>query len=101
MSALDKAIKSGYSDWVNDAPRSWKTDGFLSNNSPIIITSRYGQNARIAVPGHEDEEAAAWDKERNYSRIAYFTLALATSIEYAPPPSLLLILPFDPIGALW
>jgi len=78
-------VSTGYHTWVADAPDHWKTDDFLKENSPIIITSCYSQNARIAIPGKEDDEAAAWDLKCNYSKVAFLTFALATSIEYAPP----------------
>jgi hypothetical protein len=81
VSALDEEIAKGYSVWVANAPQKWKTDGFLENNSPIVVTSRYGQNAAIAVLGKEDEEADIWDWERDFSKTAFLTFALATSIE--------------------
>jgi hypothetical protein len=78
-------IVDGYETWVRNAPEHWKTDGFLQDNSPVVVTSRFGQNARIAVPGNEEEEAEAWNLERDYSRISYLTFALATSIEFVFP----------------
>ncbi len=74
-------IVEGYREWVEDAPESWKADGFLTKNSPIIVTSRFGQNAAIVLQGNEEEEAAMWNVERDYSKIAYLTIALATLIE--------------------
>jgi hypothetical protein len=81
LTALHSLLVDGYDDWVDGAPSHWKKDGFLRNNKPIIITSRYGQNASIAVYGNEEQEAEDWNSERNYSKIAYLTFALATSIE--------------------
>ena len=85
LKALHNLLLDGYDDWVNDAPPHWKKDGFLQNNKPIMITSRYGQNAGIAIQDNEDQEAEDWNSERNYSKIAYLTFALATSIESAIP----------------
>jgi|SRR5882757_2914965 len=82
LKALDNLIVQGYQDWVNTAPPDWKTDGFLLERSPIIVTSRYGQNAAIALPGNERQEAAAWQLDRDYSKIAFLTVAIATSIKY-------------------
>jgi hypothetical protein len=79
----------GYDEWVNQAPESWRVDGFLEDNSPIVVTSRFGQNARIAVPGNEAEEADAWQSERDYSKFAFLTVAIANSIEYVPRPPFL------------
>lgn len=81
VTRLDHLIANGYADWVKNAPSKWKADGFLSNHSPIVVTSRYGQNAAIALLGNEEREAANWDLQRDYSKIAYLTFALATSIE--------------------
>jgi hypothetical protein len=67
---------------VRKAPKHWKVDGFLEDNSPIVVTSRFGQNARIAAPGNELEEAEAWQLERDYSKFAFLTIAIATSIQY-------------------
>ncbi|KAI9430768.1 hypothetical protein H4582DRAFT_2103578 [Lactarius indigo] len=78
---LDSLMANGYKDWVEKAPDSWKLDGFLKRHSPIVVTSRYGQNAAIALAGNEDNEAESWDTERDYSKISYVTFALATSIE--------------------
>jgi len=81
VKTLDCLIVDGYSAWVNKAPSHWKADSFLQNHSPIVVTSRFGQNTGIAARGNEEHEAANWDSERDYSKIAFLTFALATSIE--------------------
>jgi hypothetical protein len=81
IAALDRLVVDGYDEWVDGAPDHWKSDRFLLDRSPIVITSRYGQNARIAVRGNEELEAEAWDLERDYSKIAFLTVAIATSIQ--------------------
>ena len=82
---LDELLVRGYADWVKDAPEDWKTDGFLTERSPIVVTSCFGQNGRVAIPGKENEEANAWQVERDYSKLAFFTFAIATSIKYSFP----------------
>lgn len=82
---LDDVLVHGYDAWVDGAPPSWKADGFLKNNSPIIVTSRYGQDARIAIQGNEEQEANCWQEERDYSKLAFLTVAIATSLQYVPP----------------
>jgi len=82
LKALDTLIVDGYQEWVNSAPHDWKADDWLLDSSPIIVTSRYGQNAAIALPGNEQQEAAAWQLHRDYSKIAFLTVAIATSIKY-------------------
>ena len=52
----------------------------MKNSSPIVVTSRYGQNAAIALHGNEQQEAAAWELDRDYSKISFLTVAIATSI---------------------
>lgn len=80
---LDHYMVRGYDDWANKAPAEWTADSFLQNNKPIVVTSRYGQDARFAVPGHEEREAQEWENRRDYSKIAFLTVAIATCIEYA------------------
>jgi hypothetical protein len=81
---LDNLLVHGFSDWVHNAPQNWKLDGFITQNSPVVVTSRYGQNTAIALEGNITEEAAAWDRDRDYSKIAFLTVAIATSIKYVP-----------------
>jgi len=81
LSKLHTLLSEGYDDFVSQAPADWKKDGFLLNNKPIMITSRYGQNASIALEDNQDQEANDWNSERDYSKIAFLTFALATSIE--------------------
>ncbi|KAH8980399.1 hypothetical protein EDB86DRAFT_2835364 [Lactarius hatsudake] len=78
---LDKLMLEGYEEWVENAPRSWKKDGFLERHSLIVVTSRYGQNVEISEGGNETQEALNWNKERDYSKVAFTTVALATLIE--------------------
>lgn len=81
VKSLDDAIVAGYDEWAKNAPLKWKADGLFENNVPIVVTSRFGQNTRIAVTNNEEEEAHNWNTERDFSKIAYLTFALATSIE--------------------
>jgi hypothetical protein len=81
VTKLDRILLRDYRKWVEGAPDNWKVDGFLENKSPIVVTSRFGQNARIAALGNEDAEANSWELERNYSKLAFMTFALATSLK--------------------
>ena len=82
IQSLDHHLIRGYDNWVNGLPNNWKKDGFLETNSPIIITGQFGQNASIALPDNEDQEAEDWHHKRDYSKITFLTFALTTSIEY-------------------
>jgi hypothetical protein len=87
LKELDSLIVKGYDKWVQDAPDNWKVDRFLESRRPIVVTSRFGQNACIAAPGNESHEADAFQLERDHSKLAFLTIALATSIKYALLPS--------------
>jgi len=71
----------GYKTWIDNAPKEWKVDSFLEGKSPIMVTSRFNQDAKIAVPGNEAKEATAWGLECDFSKLAFFTFALATTIK--------------------
>lgn len=71
----------GYDEWVRRAPAEWKKDNFLTGHEPIVVISRYGQNAAIALEGNEGEEATSWKRQRDFGKVAYLTFALATLIE--------------------
>ncbi|KAH8998202.1 hypothetical protein EDB86DRAFT_2828489 [Lactarius hatsudake] len=59
---LDELMSEGYEEWVENAPRSWKKDGFLERHSPIVVTSRYGQNVEISEGGNETcTEVTSWE----------------------------------------
>jgi hypothetical protein len=92
---LDSLIVKCYDKWVEEAPDGWKVDGFLRDRSPIMVTSQFGQNSSITARGNESHEANAWQLERDYSKMAFLTIALATQIKYAllPRPFLPLTLP--------
>ncbi|KAH8982112.1 hypothetical protein EDB86DRAFT_3086416 [Lactarius hatsudake] len=78
---LDELMSEGYEEWVENAPRSWKKDGFLERHSPIVVTSWYGQNVEISEGGNEMREASNWNEERDYSKVAFTMVALVTLIE--------------------
>ncbi|KIL55667.1 hypothetical protein M378DRAFT_17747 [Amanita muscaria Koide BX008] len=81
MKQLDNRITSLYHDWVNDAPREYIEDNFFRTRVPIAITSRFGQNQRLAQSQEEEEEETSnWKRDRDYKRIRYITFAAATHI---------------------
>jgi hypothetical protein len=50
---------------------------------PIAITSRYGQNQELAPAlGDPDEERTNWERDRQYNRIRYISVAIATHLRY-------------------
>ncbi|KAG2146603.1 uncharacterized protein EDB93DRAFT_1250884 [Suillus bovinus] len=79
---LSHILNTGWDDWVVQAPPSWKEDNFLTNNAPVGVTIRYGQNQPLLVHGALDDERRNWDNDRNYTHIRQFTFSLATHISY-------------------
>lgn len=69
--------------WVEDAPDSWREDDFIVHNSPITAAIRIGQNERIANSETLDEDAAAWDIERDTMKCRAIIVALATHLRFA------------------
>ena len=80
VKSLDEAMVEGYEEWVEKAPSKWQADGLFKYNAPIVLTSRFGQDTAIAIPDNEEEEGDSWQKERDFSKVAFLTFALATSI---------------------
>ncbi|KAG1758543.1 hypothetical protein EDD22DRAFT_997786 [Suillus occidentalis] len=79
---LNNTIASDWDDWVADAPRAWKLDGWLLSRAPVAITCRYGQNQPIATATDNTHalEAKNWHAERAYANIRYVSVAIATDI---------------------
>jgi len=78
---LDSEIVKRYDAWVTGAPPAYKTDGFLAQRVPITVTSRYGQNQDLGMsPANAAETAGNWDRDRDFQRLRYMTIALATHI---------------------
>jgi hypothetical protein len=81
MKALDVAIVDHYHNWVNCAPRDYVEDEFFSTRIPVAVTSRFGQNQQLSQTAtHRQVERLNWTNDKDYSRIRYVTLALATHI---------------------
>jgi hypothetical protein len=80
LKKLHQVIRGGFEEWVLEAPESYKDD-FLMDRTPIVITSRYGQNQSIGVQ-EEDVgiDECNWDLERDFELIRYITVAIATHV---------------------
>jgi hypothetical protein len=77
---LHNTMNSEYENWVRSAPDDWKSDGFLENHVPLSISVRYGQNLPIANNHNIAIERQAWQEDRDFSKIRFVSLALATDI---------------------
>jgi hypothetical protein len=83
MKRLDRMIIRSYEAWVEAAPDDYKSDLFLQSRIPVAVTSRFGQNQEFASSVDLwAEELDNWARDRDYGRIKYMTIALATHIRY-------------------
>jgi hypothetical protein len=81
MKNLDKAIIQHYDTWVADAPLEYTQDNFFSSRVPVAITSRFGQNQQLAESIEDRrQERLNWRQDRDYSKIRYLTIAIASHI---------------------
>ncbi|KAG2063361.1 hypothetical protein BDR04DRAFT_1163843 [Suillus decipiens] len=82
LQELHHTIASDWDEWVADAPRAWKQDGWLLSRAPVAIACRYGQNQPIATATDQTHalEAKNWHAERSYAHIRYLSVAIATDI---------------------
>lgn len=81
-----------YEAIVNEAPVSWKGDGFLIENVPVGITCRYGQDSNAGLS--RAREAAEFEKERRWVHVRSMDIALATDIKLV---SFILLTTLDPL----
>jgi hypothetical protein len=81
LKALHKAMVTGWSQWVRDAPDSYKADGFLEGHKPISMASKHGQNQPIASRNTLEDDMASWNRGVDYSKIAVENIALATHLK--------------------
>jgi hypothetical protein len=58
---LSHILNTGWDDWVAQAPPSWKEDNFITNNMPVGVTIRCGQNQPLLVHGALNDERRNWD----------------------------------------
>ena len=78
---LDEAIIQHYEQWINAAPGEYREDGFFVQRRPIAITSRYGQNQELGLNEEtEMEEGLNWQRDRDFSRVRYISVAIATHL---------------------
>lgn len=80
LKRLNKYIIKHWTSWVDKAPPSWKEDGFLIDHAPIAVTSRFGQNQPICQSANRHAESNDWLEERDYEKISYVNIALATHV---------------------
>ena len=77
---LHRQVRECWPMWIERAPRPWKADGFLSNNSPVALTVRYGQNQPIYSASDERLCAAvreSWEKDHDLSHIRSMSFSIA------------------------
>jgi hypothetical protein len=77
--SLHAEIQKTYDTWTH-GDRSWFKDGFFMDSRPIFVTVRFGQNRNIYPRAALAEEASAWELERDYSKMRFVSMALATEL---------------------
>lgn len=80
---LNRRIERDWTKWVEDAPAAWKEDGFLLDHIPITVASRFGQDQPICAMSSRDDEADNWNQERDYRKIRFVSVGLATHVRLA------------------
>ncbi|KAM6489215.1 hypothetical protein JOM56_015385 [Amanita muscaria] len=81
LQRLDDTIRDEYQNWVDEAPLFYLEDDFLTSRVPVAITSRFGQNQQLAESrADRDQEVLNWAQDRDYKRIRYLTIALASHL---------------------
>lgn len=78
LNLLDEALRTRYNCWVQRAPEAYTADKFFQDRVPIIVTSSYGQNQPIGLNPREEREN--WRRDRDFSRVRFMTIALATHL---------------------
>lgn len=76
-------FRSEWPVWVVESPQHWKDDLFITNNSPISLMIRYGQDQLIADPTTLAVDAASFDLERDTRFCRTMWVALATRLRFA------------------
>ncbi|KAF8121160.1 hypothetical protein EV363DRAFT_1302449 [Boletus edulis] len=77
---LHAQLRASWPAWVQRAPDSWKTDGFLNNNSPVALTVRYGQNQPIYSPSDERLRASirhSWERDHDLTHVRSLSFSIA------------------------
>jgi hypothetical protein len=74
-------MKTSWTEFVNNRPDGWGEGLDLDEKWPLVISIRYGQNAKLCTESAMFEnEAREWEIGRSYENIAYLSFALATHI---------------------
>ncbi|KAG2090773.1 uncharacterized protein F5147DRAFT_780230 [Suillus discolor] len=86
LKSLHQIMVSAWDAWVEEAPPSWKVDGWLESHVPLSVACRYGQNQPIASsdPNARSVEERNWQVEREYTNIRYLSMAIATDLTCKP-----------------
>ncbi|KAG1803891.1 uncharacterized protein HD556DRAFT_1303877 [Suillus plorans] len=86
LKSLHQIMVSVWDAWVEEAPPSWKVDGWLESHVPLSVACRYGQNQPITSldPNARSVEERNWQVEREYSNIRYLSMAIATDLTCKP-----------------
>ena len=81
---LNDIMEHEYYKWVEGALDNYLDNTFLLDQSPIIVTSWFGQN--MILKGDDDEHNThllrEWGHDWDYNDVHYIAVAIAMHIEY-------------------
>ncbi|KAF9236599.1 hypothetical protein BU15DRAFT_63863 [Melanogaster broomeanus] len=84
---LHDVLETAYDGYVEEVQaeggEAWQ-DAFLTDNVPITLSVRYGQNQNVCQCGSKEEEATHWQRIHSYGGIRTMSIALATHIKCVP-----------------
>lgn len=97
LDRLNIILKAKFETWVDNAPQAYKQDNFITSRTPIIVTSRYGQNQEMNI---NENDAESWSRHKNFSNTRYISVAIATHFRYRPSKSMSFIAHYSSLDPL-
>lgn len=82
VQSLHTAVVEQYIEWVEHAPNGWFKDTFFADSRPMFITCLFGQDQPICLANEHNMERNIWKSERDYTKMKYVSVALATNIRF-------------------
>ncbi|KAF8324678.1 uncharacterized protein EI90DRAFT_3129643 [Cantharellus anzutake] len=95
MLKLESVFTTEFEEFRDNSPQEWKRNEIWRTCRPIFVSMKYGQNLPINISSEEAFELTAshWNDELDYTRVQFFSFALATEIsatkveEWEPIPT--------------
>jgi hypothetical protein len=82
LKTLNNNIIQGWSEFVENAPASWKKDEWITSRSPVGVVCLYGQNQPIVTSAESmANEMNNWRTSRDYSKAKWLSYGVTTNFE--------------------